>query len=300
MTTHLHLGEDETRAHHLIEHHPLGATVAANLVTEWHLRQLRTPHNNLPMVIALQFWQGDRARAFEVAKLCADIEPRLRDDILFAFCARYDHPLDLETRDVMDYVGRSFPCAFIRSKREAVGHPDGSFGLWAGIAEECYRRWLKKWAMCENVFFCEPDGVPLRWDWIDALKDAHMKNLACGKRITGARMDIRHRDPHVNGTFAMHVSAWADHPSWHQCPSGEGWDCCFGQTMLQELGPVGGVFNLYGAHDVSLSVFKTLGYQYAWLASVKDDSALNCAKTLVGDGEEWQKLAASVGKGSEG
>ena len=294
MTSHLHLGEDEERARHIVERHPLGATVAANLVTEWTLRQVHSPHNMMPMVIALQYWAGDKQAAFRLAKLLADIEPRLRDDVLFAFCARYDCPLDLETRDALDYVARSFPVTFMRSRREAIGHPDGSFGLWAGTADNCYRRWRKKWHMCTNVFFCEPDGVPARWDWIDALKDAHQRNLTAGKRITGARMDIRHRDPHVNGTLAMHISAWADHPSWHSCPSNEGWDCVCGQSMLADLGPVGSVFNLYGAHDVSLSVFKTLGYMYSWIASVKDDSAFRCAQTLAGD--EWRKLAASVGK----
>lgn len=277
---------------HLIARHPLGATVAAHLVSEYALRQVKLPHHPMPLLVAIQFWRGDRDRALRLARFLADIEPAFREDTMIALAARFDVPLDAEIYEAMMDVGRKFPVTFIRSLREAEGHPDGCHGLWAGTAEACFRRWLKGWR-CANVFFAEADGVPARYDWIDAIKAAHAENLERGKRVTGARMDgTKYYDSHVNGSLLMHISALSSHPEWLECPSGEAWDCFHGTTFLQELGPVRSVLNLYGAHDVSLSVYKTIGANWAWIASVKDESAWECAQTLTG--APWKRLADSI------
>lgn len=281
---------------HLIEHHKLGATVAAQLVTEWALRQERSLHHPLPLMVAIQFWDGDKGEALRLARFLAQLEPAFRDDTMIALAGRFDVPMDGEIAATMIEVGRRFPVAFLRSKRAAVGHPDGCYGLWAGTAENAVERWVGGWRQCENVLYVEADGVPARWDWIDHLKRAHAENLAAGKRITGARMNGgRFYESHVNGSMLMHASAWVDRPSWHACPTGVAWDCFHARTMLAELGSATGIVNLYGGKDLTLAMYKTLGANYAWIASVKDDSAWACAQSLIGEG--WARLAASVGRG---
>jgi hypothetical protein len=290
-------GDDVTKHTHLISNHPLGATVAAHLVAEWQLRQVRAVHHPMQLMVAIQFWEGDKANALRLARFLADIEPTFRDDTIIAFAARFDCELDAEIQEAYDYVSRKFPATFMRSNRRATGHPDGCFGLWAGIAENAYSRWLSGWPVA-NVLFVESEGVPARVDWIDALKRAHAANMQTGKRITGARMEGAFYEPHVNGTMLMHLSAWADHGGWKSCPKGIAWDCFHGQSMLGEIGSAPSILNLYGAQDMSLSVYKTIGSNYSWIASVKDGSAWKCAQSLVGD--EWRKLAASVGKKTMG
>lgn len=280
---------------HLIEHHPLGATVAANIVAEFALRQACVQHHPLRLAVAIQFWDGDKAKALTLSHLLTDLEAHFRDDVMLVFAARFDVPMDAEIWKAMLYAGRRFHVAFMQSKREQVGHPDGCHGLWAGTLENVHRSWLKGWP-CENVFFVEADGVPTRFDWIDSIKTAHAANLLAGRRITGARMEGSRwsYSTHVNGSMIVHASALASHPEWLSCPSGEAWDCFHAQSMLAELGEVRPILNLYGAHDVSLSVFKTIGHHYAWLASVKDGSAWKCALSLVGN--KWARLAKTCGK----
>jgi hypothetical protein len=282
---------------HLIDSHPLGSTIAAHLVAEWYLRQSTQAHHPMPLVVAIQFWDGDKGHALKLARFLADIEPVFRGDTIIALAARYDCELDAEIQDAYDHVSRKFPVTFLRSNRQATGHPDGCFGLWAGTAELMYSRWLSGWPV-SNVFFVEAEGVPARYDWIDCLKRAHTANLLTGKRITGARMDGALYEPHVNGSTLMHMSAWGDHPSWRSCPKGQAWDCFHGQSMLGELGAVPSILNLYGAQDMSLAVYKTIGSNYAWIASVKDGSAWDCAQSLMGEG--WKKMAKSVGKKMKG
>ena len=281
-----------THHKHLIETHPLGPTVASHLVAEWQLRQARLAHHPMPLMVAIQFWKGDKYHALRLARFLADIEPEFRLDTIIALAARYDVEIDKEIQKTYDYVSHKFPVTLMRSNRQATGHPDGCFGVWAGTAENSYSRLLSGWPVA-NVMFVEPDGVPARFDWADAAKRAHAANLLCGKRITGARMDGAFYEPHVNGTMLMHLSAWGDHPSWRSCVKDLAWDCYHGQSMLGELGPVPTILNLYGAQDLSLSVYKTIGANYSWIASVKDESAWECAQSLVG--KKWDELSRSVG-----
>ena len=259
----------------------LGATVAGHMLVEQAERAMRAPHPSMPMVIALQFWQGDQAEALQLARFSADLEPASRDDVLFAFCRRFDVPMSPELYEAGLYVGRKFPVTHISSEREGAGHPDGCYGLWAGTAEILYRHYIAG-CPCDNVFFVEAEGVPMRFDWIDYLKRAHQNNLNQGKRVTGAwEGPGRYHEEHVNGSMCMHLSAWADHPSLQTCCAGKAWDCFHARVLLKELGPWQAIENLYGAHDVTMSVFRTLARNRAWLSSVKDGSAWKCAQTLL-------------------
>lgn len=271
------------RPQHMIERmvERLGATVAGHLLVEELQRSAASQHHPMPLAIALQFWEGDQERALRLARFLADLEPARRCDIVFVFARPFDLPMTPELQDAAFYCGLKFPVAHVQSKRELVGHPDGAFGIWVGTAETLYRNLLRGWP-CSSVLFVEPDGVPLRWDWIDEIKRAHAHNLALGKRVTGARMEAGINYPaHINGSLAMELSCLADHPSLLECRRGEAWDIFHSRVMLAEAGTRAGVFNLYGAHGVSMSVFKTLGREYAWLASVKDESAWECAQSLL-------------------
>jgi len=259
----------------------VGATVAGHMLVEHTERAIRSPHPPLPLVIALQFWAGDQAEALQLAKFLADLEPTSRDDVLLAFCRRFDVPMSAELHEAGMYCGEKFPITHIRSERVATGHPDGCFGLWYGTAEILYRHYCAGWPY-GSAFFVEADGVPTRFDWLDYLKRAHMSNLQQGKSVTGAwEGPGRFHEAHVNGTVCIDLSMISNYPSLQFCREGSAWDCFHSGVFLKELGRWEAIENLYGAHDVTLSVYKTIARKRAWLASVKDGSAWNCAQTLL-------------------
>ena len=259
----------------------LGSTVAGHMLIEQTERSIRAPHPSMPLVIALQFWAGDQSEALQLARFLADLEPVSRGDVLLAFCRRFDVPMTADLWAAGLYCGRKFPITHIRSEREATGHPDGCFGLWSGTAEVLYRNYCNGWPY-HSAFFVEAEGVPMRFDWIDYLKRAHQKNLQQGRHVTGAwEGPGTYHEEHVNGSMLMHLSCWANYPSLHTCRPGAAWDCFHARVFLKELGPWQAIENMYGAHDVTLSVFKTVARNRAWLSSVKDASAWKCAQTLL-------------------
>ena len=292
---------------HMIENSPLGATAEAHLAIEDAVRAIKSPHHPLPLAIALQFYPGDQAEALRLARFLADLEPEYRDDVLLIFAMRFDVEITRELQKAAAYCAQKFQVTYLRSARRETGHPDGCFGLFAGIADLCYRNYCHLWPWA-NVFFAEADGVPLRWDWIDVLKRAHAANLAQGKRVTGALMPSC--GGHVNGTHMHHCSFWGDHPSLQVCRAGCAWDVFHAATMKAEVGPAPGIANLYGAQSITPSVFRTLANElgHAWLANIKDESAWKCAQELLTGGtdhegktnEENSENADTVKKEPEG
>lgn len=277
----------------LLEKHPLGPTVAGHLAVEDALRRLPQVHRQMNLAIAIQMWEGDMKEALRLARLLTDIELEKRSDVALILSVRFD--INERSRELVEtkrYCENKFPTWIMRSKRVAKGHPDGCFGLWAGTAENCCEG-LRRGEPFDNVFFVESEGVPTRFDWIDELKRHHQVTLDAGKFVTGPRMEgCRFYPTHINGSCVMYMPFFYSTKSLHSCPSGVAWDCVHARTMVDASGPGQGIINLYGAHSLSLSVYKTLARDYAWVASVKDGSAYRCAQTLLE--KPWRKLYLSA------
>jgi hypothetical protein len=232
------------------------------------------------LVIAMQFWHGDESRAMRVARLIADIEPRRRDDVIFAFCRRFDTPETKLAWDTFLHVGAKFGVMPIRSQREATGHPDGCFGLFAGTLDVLARGWQDGTLRAHSVLMLEADGVPLRADWLDVLLAEHRRTLEAGKRVTGPLTERPLR--HINGTLAMAFSCWIDRPSLHSCPPRQAWDLFHAEVLMAEARPTTLIKNAYGSGNWSAESLAVMAKETAYLCSQKDDSCLDWAElTLV-------------------
>jgi hypothetical protein len=228
------------------------------------------------IVIAVQFYADDQTRAFRLARLLAAIEPRFRDDVTFCFARRFDVEMSAELWAASLEVGKKFKVMHVRSKREGVGHPAGSFGIWAGTLDALAEGWASGSLRAHSAFMIEADGVPLRADWIDIIIEEHRKTIAAGKRITGAEMI--EGTPHANGGLAMAFSCWLDRPSLHRCPEAQAFDLFNAPVILSETRFTGRLRNIYGGGDYSDKTLRALRRECAWLLSSKDDSALEFAE----------------------
>lgn len=243
------------------------------------------PYPPLGLVIALQYWEGDEARAMRVARLLADIEPRRRHGIALAFCRRFDMPETDLLAQTMEHCAPKFAVTAIRSTRPGAGHPAGCNELWSGSMEALTELWAAGHMNAASVFFIEADGAPLTREWLGRLQREHQMALASGKRITGALMASggeRARIPHVNGTLIAHLSIWPDRPSLHRTPADQAWDVFHSAVLSSEARPTTQIKNVYGARRWSAAALKAMAKETAWLSSTKDDSALEWAeRTLV-------------------
>lgn len=117
------------------------------------------------ILIALQFWEGDKSRAMALARYLADLEPAHSERADFLFAARFDCVPDPAT---VSYVARKFNVFSIISRRRTVGWPAGCNDLWFSVME-----WVQamtaagKIPKYKAVFTCEADGGPTQKNWTE-------------------------------------------------------------------------------------------------------------------------------------
>lgn len=129
---------------------------------------MRTPHPTTnKFLICLQFWEGDKAQALKLARLLADIEPKMSEYADFLFVSRFDCQHDTDT---VNYVARKFKTFTHTSKRRGTGWPLGCNSLWFGTMEWFYHKKVARQTPPYKAAFCiEADGVPLTMNWIQQL-----------------------------------------------------------------------------------------------------------------------------------
>lgn len=244
------------------------------------VRQNRVPYPPRGIVIALQFYEGDFHAAMRLARLLADIEPRRRDDAVLAFCPRFDLEPSREQYETFLYCGHKFGVMNVAIKRQGTGHPTAANEMWGGIMDVMSEGWRAGQLHYPSVFFAEPDGCPLKRDWLDLLIAEHEQALCAGKRVTGALM--RHAVPHVNGSMVLHCSAWLDRPSLHVTPPEQAFDMFHAAALMAEVQPTTLLANPYGATGWSDGALAAIAHDTAYLLNTKDDSAIAWAeRTLV-------------------
>lgn len=232
-------------------------------------------------VIALGYWAGDIEQALRLARLIGAIESRRRADVVFAFCPRFDVEWDAAQQATFLEVGRKFGvCRLTQRPPHVTGHPDAPNAMFASTLGQLAEEWRAGRLGAHSVFLCEADGVPLRRDWVDVLKAEHERTLRAGRRVTGPWME--HPVPHFNGSMMLHLSTWFDRPSLHETPSQQAFDIFHAHVLAAEGCATGAIKNIYGGTDWTSGALAALARETAWMASVKDHSALLWAeRTLV-------------------
>src|SRR5690242_5637175 len=137
------------------------------------------------IILALQFWDGDKAQAMKLARLCADIEPHKRNDVYFLFSARFDCRHDQET---VEYVSQKNRVLLHTTKRKATGWPNGPNQQMACT----YEHWMElgkrqRIEPMSGIMLMEADCVSLAKDWINQLINEYK---GYGKAILGAWLKL--------------------------------------------------------------------------------------------------------------
>ena len=173
------------------------------------------------ILLALQYWEQDKAQAMQVARLIADMETRLSDRADFLFVSRFDCAHDMET---IGYVSRKFKVRHHVSRRRATGWPFGPNELWFETMQFCYEHTVEheRIPQYKAILTFEADATPLCPNWISILSDAWDETRPAN--TVGAL--LQHPGPHVNGnalfscdTGFMHwvvrqVSGCTPHGGW--------------------------------------------------------------------------------------
>lgn len=153
------------------------------------------------LLIALQFWKGDRDAAMRVASFIADMELRHTNLADMVLVNRFDCPP--ADQSVIEKVSRKFNVFTYTSPQRGVGWPDGCNGLWFGSMEWAFSFMeVGRLPHYKAIFTCEADGAPVYRDWVARMSQAweatqlSVKPVYIAGPLVGAPP---HVEEHVNG-----------------------------------------------------------------------------------------------------
>lgn len=234
------------------------------------------------ILLALQFWSGDKVQAMALADLIADLEPSLCEHADFLFVARFDCAHDEGT---IQRVSRKFATHVHTSPRRGVGWPCGCNDLTAGMLEFVFSKMLnKKLPHYKAIFALEADCSPLHKDWIKLL--SHNWDAAQAKArtyIAGRKIETAHVHAHINGNAMLSGDfTWL---KWLMRElngnSGVGWDYRLASAFRNQWGwaELPGIECRWGTPTLSDEVLQEeCNRGIVFLHGVKDFSALNFAR----------------------
>lgn len=257
------------------------------------------------MILALQFYEGDKDNAMKLARLLADIESTPRNDVLLALVCQPGTLLDGRVKDTIDYCSKKFVVEHVVSRYGAKGWADGSGQLWTGTMEHFHEQWKKGLVSFDTIFtFDGGDGIPLRRDWIDVLKREHSRALSLGKLVVGCKKEMiggnksgkwRPRT-HINGNMILHLSIWDKYASLHQVPLGASmmmsntWDMYHADVFLVEAMPTGFIRSEWRKRGLNETILQDRARHSVWLHGYRDYDIAGTARKFLMSGSRKVRI----------
>ncbi len=145
------------------------------------------------ILLALQFWDGDKEQAMKNARLIADLQGKPSDQADFLFMARFDCEQDIST---VTRVSSKFETHVVTNRRRrGQGWPHGCNDLWFGVMDWVYcQKEAKRIPDYKAVLTFEADAIPLSPNWINQL---HAEWDKAKVPVVGALQ--KSPGPHING-----------------------------------------------------------------------------------------------------
>jgi hypothetical protein len=245
------------------------------------------------LLFCLQLSPVDAPLAVELAKLIADIEDgspcKSKPPWLVSF--RKDTPLT-RVAEIESQLCNYFDNVWVSQAREhAIGWPAGPNALWRSAIADIYQ--IHKDGVIDpatGVLLFEPDCVPGREDWIDALDAAY------GSRTKPIMGNI-HDGTHINGNAIYPLTAAKDWPNLMSTPRTDAWDW-FHRTFIMKHGedtPL--ITQLYKRKQVNRAEWNQIqkgGLRPALIHGIKDRSGQELAREDLCRGRRVRKSTSAL------
>ena len=200
------------------------------------------------LVLAAQFWEGDKEATMRNARRIADIEPEFRKDVEFCFVARFDCEHDKAT---IDYVSKKFKVSTYTGRRRGTGWPHGCNELWCDLMQAASCKYLEDWQDVKAIFTFESDCIPIAKDWIDVMSAEWDRGEKQGAQVVGCWLQYWGGEHgHINGNALFHPFI-ARTLTLIGCTPLGGWDAEFAPRFQSCWYKSGFIKNLYRAVNVS-------------------------------------------------
>jgi hypothetical protein len=235
------------------------------------------------ILLALQFWDGDRAAAMKLAQFLADLEPRHSDLADFILVRRFDMKEPKEYATVVPALSRKFNFFSYKSPRRGVGWPDGCNSLWFSTMEWVYTmieaRRVPKY---KAIFTFEADGCPVLRDWVAQLSETwDALNKFNPVYVAGAL--VKNPAAHINGNAVMNCDmrflTWIVRRVGG-VPVGSGWDFIL-RDRFKEWGwaDIHRMRSYYNSATFTPEQYaQMVDEKLIWVHGVKDDSMIRMGR----------------------
>lgn len=236
----------------------------------------------MKLLVALQYWSGDRDQAMKLARLITDLAPGRMDDVDFLFVSRFDTKHDY---DAEKYVSRKFNVHSFTCRRRGTGWPHGCNDLWFGTMDWIYTmREAKKIPQYKAVFTIEADGCPLTPGWLHDLSISWDRaNESKPIYVYGALLMAP--GPHINGNALFSCDRKFLHHIARRiaaCAPSGGWDYLLAPTFKKwGWANCPSIRSYWRAGTIDEPTFRREVHQgVTYLHGVKDSTAIDLCRKV--------------------
>ena len=232
------------------------------------------------IVLAMQFWEGDKEAAMRNIRRIVDNESVFRNDFEVMFVARRDCSHDVDT---VNYAARRFPTTTYTCSGRAQGWPNGSNEVWCETMQESLRRVKSgQWAQVRALLTFEADCVPVNRGWLHRLTEEWTATEKAQCWLTGWWNAQYSPVGHMNGNMLVHPKLSQFFPRIAGASCNRAWDQEFAPTFAPRWRKAGFLENLYGEKNVTEERIRHIIAQGAVLIhGVKDRSVEDFADSLL-------------------
>jgi hypothetical protein len=237
------------------------------------------------ILLALQYWDGDRENAIELMEILSKNLPKNNKWADFVVYSRWDSTFPSD--EIIEELKKVFDNVYLfKSSTQATGWPHGCNALWRDLAMDAYRKSTESafgdpiWSKYKCVFSIESDCCPINDNWLEMLSTDWDKHNGV---IMGAWCANNHDHPnqielgHINGNCLFSMDIVKKVPNCSGTQLNTGWDTYYAldfkkagwhKTKLIE--------NWYGRTNVSMEEYNRLKNQgCVFVHGVKDNSLKN-------------------------
>jgi hypothetical protein len=237
------------------------------------------------ILLALQFWQGDKDAAIKLAHYLASLEPKHCEIADFLLVQRFDTVVSDEDRKVLDTLSRKFNLYAYRSRRKGTGWPNGCNDLWRSTMEWTASMILARKVPHYKAIFCfEADGGPIFRDWVARLSqawdDANAKGpvVQAGPMVSGPGINL-----HINGNCMLSCDKkFLDFLTRRigEIPVWGGWDYLYaGEFQKRGWANVPGMRSYYNSPHFSIEQYRKMREEnLIWVHGDKSNDLIELGK----------------------
>ncbi len=229
------------------------------------------------ILLCIQYHDSDKPQAFRLARLIHDIEPHFRPDVRLLMVRRFDCQLTDHDAVALHKIEDRFTVETWQSKTKWVGWPGGCNGIARDLLIEIAVS--KSWRKADGVILLEPDCIPFRRDWIDALAAEWLLSFLTDRWLMGAWRDSGGQHGHINGNMVCRPDIAKLLHFGDIIGPDLAWDAAIAPYAKDHWQKTNSIVNAFQSLNATESSFKpgtVLVHGY------KDDSAYNLAREAMG------------------